>query len=698
MSFFPERFFFTAIIALVAGGAAAQPSQTGQSGFIQMPSGRIEADGTLQSGFSLDPVYAALWANATILPRVELSARYTRISGVSGGLGASYGEYKDKAFDGKLGLLNEGKYLPSLVVGAHDFLGTGIFQAWYVASAKRFGNLDLTLGYGKERIDGLFGGLRYDLPGVKGLSLTAEYNAFDYSRDLGSVASGAAEREKGVGVGLDYRWGWLGSQLSWQDQRWGVSAYVSVPLQAPDFIPKTDEPPPYSEIHQRPDERQWNTSPEYRQRLLLALRTQDYARVGIDYRDRILRLRLSNSRIAHMARAVGRAARTAIALGPQDAEKLEIVYTQADLPVMTVEFSDLSTLNAYYQGMVGGPVLLETVKTRYAHPGDVAGLSESDQLLAGLSEGPRLATTRHSQSGHAVALEGRQTSWYDVFGLAPRAGFFFNDPSGALHYELMLEAAWAKQFSRGLQMDATIAYVLLTDMDAVKQPSNSRLPHVRSDIAKYRQGSDLKLVRAMVNQVLPLAERTYVRVGAGLYEEMFGGAGVQAMYVLPGGKAAVDLAIDALKQRDFSDPFGFRDYSPVTSIASLHLRLPLGVTTTLRGGRFLAGDEGLRLEFKRRFASGYEIGAWYSRTNANDTMLPGTLASPYQDKGIYFSVPLNTLLTKDTSAEGSYSLRPWTRDGGQMVSPALDLYEALEKPLMLDYPEVREKLDQLGRR
>lgn len=698
MSCYSARFFVAAFITLLAAAATAQPSQTGQSGFIQMPSGRIEADGTLQAGFSLDPVYDALWANVTVLPRLELSARYTQISGVYGGLGASYGDYKDKAFDGKLGLLNEGKYVPSLVVGAHDFLGTGIFQAWYVASAKRFGNLDLTLGYGKKRIDGLFGGLRYDLPAVKGLSLTAEYNAFDYSRDVGAVASGAAERDQGIGVGLDYRWGWLGSQLSWQDQRWGVSAYVSVPLQAPDFIPKTDEPAPYSEIRQRPDEQQWNTRPEYRQRLLLALRTQDFGRIGIDYRDRVLRLRLGNSRIAHMARAVGRAARTAVALGPLDAEKLEIVYTQADLPVMTVEFQDLSLLNAYYQGMVGAGTLLETVKTRYSRPGDIAGLSEADQLLAGLAEGPRLATTRRSQSGHALALEGRQAAWYDVFSLAPRAGFFFNDPSGALHYELLLEAGWAKQFSRGLQMDATVAYAVLTDMDAVKQPSNSRLPHVRSDIAKYRQGSDLKLVRAMVNQVLPLAERTYIRVGAGLYEEMFGGAGVQAMHVLPGGKVAVDLAIDALKQRDFSDPFRFLEYSPVTSIASLHLRLPLGVTTTLRGGRFLAGDEGVRIEFKRRFASGYELGLWYSRTNANDTTLPGTPASPYHDKGVYFSVPLNTLLTRDTSAEGSYSLRPWTRDGGQMVSPALDLYEVLEKPLMLDYPEIRDKFEQLGHR
>lgn len=675
----------------------ASPSQTGQTGFIQMPSGRLEADGTLQFGVSAEPVYQALWANVTVLPWMEVSARYTRVAGVNGGLGAAYGDYKDKAFDAKWRLLPEGVYYPSLVYGVQDFLGTGIFEAHYLAVAKRFANVDVSLGYGKKRIDGWFGGVRYDVEAVKGLAVSAEYNAFDYPRDPGALASGVAARDKGVGLALDYRWGWLGSQLSWQDRRWGMNAYLSVPLQAADFIPKLDEPKPYMESHTRPSDSQWLGQPAYRQRLLLALRTQDYIRVGIDYEGKALRLRLSNSRIAHMSRAIGRAARTALALGPIEAESLEIVYTQADIPVATVTFTDLQTLNGYYQGVVGGATLLNSVSTRYAHATDMNGYIESDGLLVGLTEGPKLAPDP-TGSGHLLSAEGRNSSWYDSIALVPRAGFYFNDPSGALHYEIVAEASWVKQFAHGRVMDVAIGYTVLTDIDEVKQPSNSRLPHVRSDIAKYRQGGAFKLARAMFNQVYPFGERFYARGGIGLYEEMYGGAGLQGMYVWPGSKVALDVAVDALKQRDYSNALSFLDYSPLTAIASLHVRLPYGLTTTLRGGRFLAGDEGVRLEVKRRFRSGYEVGFWYTQTNGNDITTPGSPGSPYQDKGVYFSVPLNTLLTRDTPAEGSYRLRPWTRDGGQMVSSAFDLYEVLEKPLMLDYPELRQKLNELGNR
>ena len=38
--------------------------------------------------------------------------------------------------------------------------------------------------------------------------------------------------------------------------------------------------------------------------------------------------------------------------------------------------------------------------------------------------------------------------------------------------------------------------------------------------------------------------------------------------------------------------------------------------------RALAGDEGVRVEFKRRFASGWETGVWYTVTNGDDITSP----------------------------------------------------------------------------
>jgi membrane-associated phospholipid phosphatase len=89
----------------------------------------------------------------------------------------------------------------------------------------------------------------------------------------------------------------------------------------------------------------------------------------------------------------------------------------------------------------------------------------------------------------------------------------------------------------------------------------------------------------------------------------------------------------------------------------------------------------VRFELKRRFRSGFELGAWYTFTDGNDITSPGSPSKPYYDKGIYGSIPLNTMLTRDTQATGGFSLEPWTRDVGQMVQSPGDLYDMVERPL-----------------
>src|SRR6266571_1417267 len=103
---------------------------------------------------------------------------------------------------------------------------------------------------------------------------------------------------------------------------------------------------------------------------------------------------------------------------------------------------------------------------------------------------------------------------------------------------------------------------------------------------------------------------------------------------------------------------------------------------TVRTGRFLARDFGARFEIKRRFRIGMELGAWYTVTNVVDTGVGNE--SNYRDKGVFVSIPFEALLPADTRMTTGFSLAPWTRDPGQMVNSPVDLYQMLEKPLMLD--------------
>src|SRR3989338_6055592 len=245
-------FMFGVFVAGASPAALAEPNHNVETGYINMPDGRVEADGTFRMGYSFAKPYSNVWSSVVVLPRVEFYARYARI--MSGSIGApgsgweNYGDYKDKVFSGKVMLLEEDWLTPSVVFGIDDVQGTGLFKSKYLAASMQFGDLDTTLGVGTGRINGAFAGARYAPAAWKGIALAAEYDANNYQQDRFASQTGVDQRKKGMGLALEYRWGWLGSQLSWRDGKPGINLYASIPFQAKEFIPKVDEPAPDMEI------------------------------------------------------------------------------------------------------------------------------------------------------------------------------------------------------------------------------------------------------------------------------------------------------------------------------------------------------------------------------------------------------------------------------------------------------------------
>jgi hypothetical protein len=691
-----RRAFFA--LAAMCWSALAWPqaaSTTGQTGLINMPDARVAPDGTLRFGYGYAEPYPTLWTSITLLPRLELSARYTRVLGYpEPTFGATYGDFKDKSFDGKLVLFEEGRWLPQITIGAQDVMGTRVFEAYYAVLNKRLGDFDFTLGYGDKRIDGVFGGVRYRPKALSNWALVAEYDANDYRRDPGAVQSGAAGIRKGPGAALEYTWGWLTGQLAYTREKPAFMAYMSIPLSEKDFIPKVNEPPPYDRITPRPTMGEWHATDEHRNRMMRALVQQDFRSIRIETVHDRIEVSLTNTRISRLSRSVGRAARTILLLSPVGTREIKISYTVRELPVVVYTFTDLDRLQRYFNGMLPRWELVSHVEIRYAAPGAQEPGDMAD-MLAAFDDHDAGFRLLHQDEGRLISLKSEDLVQNRI-NIRPSLGVYLNDPAGAFKYEIGIAASIDRRLARRTYFTGAVNYNIYETVSDVTQPSNSTLPHVRSDIAEYKRASDFKLTRFLVNQLYFPAERVYARASAGIYEEMFGGAGAQVLYLPRGAGWGADLAVDWVKQRDY-DGWGFRDYDTVTTIASFHYRLPLGITATARGGRFLARDEGVRFEIKRRFASGYEAGFWYTRTNGNDITSPGSPGSPYYDKGIFLAVPISTLLTKDTQAVANMSLAPWTRDVGQMVVSPLDLYRLMEKPLVIDVHE-HDGLVQLGDR
>jgi membrane-associated phospholipid phosphatase len=655
-----------------------------------MPSAVIEPDATVSFGYSYDDPYGTAWASASILPFLQVGGRYVSINGIpgfapqsGGGYGSNYGRFKDKVFDAKLSLWKENDYLPSVAIGASDLFGTELFKGQYVVATKSFGaarNIEASLGYGHRRPEGAFAGLRWYSLSTPGLALVAEYDANDYSKDYDANQTDAGQRKKGPAIGVEYRWGWLGAQIARQRDHFSANLYASIPFNEREFIPKIYEPAPFDPKNApaRASAAEWQQNGSHGAELVQALVKQDFKNVRVEYDDATLKLTLTNSRISNMGRAIGRAARTALAFAPEGTRSIQITYTRLEQPIATYQFIDLQRLTDYLTGLVGREAFLQTVDVRYAQPSDKI---EDDQsgLLASVRDQDEALAVRVGRDGETVQMlsEDREANRIKI---QPKVSFFFNDPSGALRYELWAAANYDRRLGDGLYLNSDLKLTALQDVTAVTQPSDSLLPHVRTDIADYKRGGRFKLDRLLINKYSMPDERVYTRLSGGFYEEMYRGFGGQVLYLPKDSRWAADFSADALQQRGFKGWFDKRDYETVQALASLHYKLPYDITATARVGRFLARDEGVRFEFKRRFQSGVEIGAWYSRTDGKDITNPGTPTNPYNDKGVFISVPLNIMLPMDSQNTAAVALSPWTRDVAQMVASPGDLYDLMEQP------------------
>ncbi len=678
------RRFLACWTGLFACGAISV-AEAGPIGLINMPDARFNPDGTLRFGMAYARPYFDLSANATLLPWLETNLGVTRITGVPGfstsssGFGANYGAYKDKTAGLKVRLLAEDGWWPSVAIGAQDPFGTRLFERQYAAATKTFGDAQVTLGYGTKQIDGAFGGFRYTPSWLGSWSLVSEYDASDYKSFPFAEESHVSGRTRGVSTAIEYRLGWMTAAVSSQRGVTGASAYLSIPLDRAEWIAKAAEPEPYAKVIPRPTLAQWEHDASYKKRLYAALFRQDFKDVRIRMEPNArLGLTLTNSRISQMSRAVGRAARTALLLAPLETAEIRVTYTTNGLPVATYEFSDLQKLNRYFNGLSTRSALAESVAIRYADPSSYSE-RETAELMAALEE-PTQAKVLYGDEGGVISFKSQDVG-LNLFQVKPVLSTYLNGPN-VFQFSLGLLTTYDRELAERLFLNTGVNAILYENISEATGTSNSTLPHVRSDFTEYAKGPRLRVDHVLLNRVYHPSERTYARLTGGWLEQMYGGVGGQWLYVERGTPWAVDFSIDAVKQRDFDGRFDFRDYQTVTALAAVHYKLPYQSTLTTRVGRFLARDYGARFEIKRRFRIGMELGAWYTVTNAVDTGIGDE--RNYRDKGVFVSIPFEALLPSDSRVVTGFSIAPWTRDVGQMVNSPVDLYQMLEKPLMLD--------------
>jgi hypothetical protein len=673
---------FSAIDNYIFPNSSPSYSNYGTIGLLQMPSARFHKEGTIafnwvnnepyQRGSVL--AYPFDWLEASFQYADINNALYSDVESFSGKQ-----TYKDKGFSTKVRLLRESTYLPSIAAGVRDIAGTGTFAAEYLVVSKRLSNIDFSFGLGWGDLSynnlknpmtylsdnfnqrtfisntqggdfspgryfsgpmGVFGGAEIYIPNLNGARLKIEYDATDYLKEgfpLGRDSFNFAfkpvrQSESRINIGLTYpinralkiQAGWVkGNTFTI-----GFSLHASIGTKEP-FVKKNDPHIPVSgadaikKVNSKKDINLYRTSLKYLNDRGLYLQRANIQNDTFE---------VLYAQIKHQshARATGRVAQVLDEIAPDNFKKFKISNINAGLLMNSIEV-DRESFSKHKADKIYNLAV------------------KNIQITADTYE-PLEYEFRPKQTfpGFFWSLEPDIRS--QVGG---PDGFYFGDLRLAFSSELL--------FASNMQLLTSASVGIYNNMDELKLASDSVLPHVRTDIVKYlKETEQFNLKRMQFNAFFEPTQDIYAKISAGLLEEMFAGIGGELLYRPMHKNYAIGAELWAVQQRDYDMLFSLKDYKTETGYINFYYEEPRSkIVLALKGGKFLAGDSGINVDFSRRFKSGLRMGAFFSITDISKA----EFGEGSFDKGFYFYIPLEVFFSNYTKQIAGWGVRPLTRDG-----------------------------------
>lgn len=190
-------------ITVIAQPATAAVSITGATGLMVVPTAHLIPDKKAAFGigyidrdhslYSSEYAQIAYYVTAGYLPFLETTFRITVFPGMP--FSGNYGSDKDRMVSLKLRVMEEGSYLPSIVLGGSDVYGESVrFNSLYVVMSRsvRFlidRDLYMHLGYASDLMEaqhhsmvGIFGGLEMSIS--RYLTIMGEYDTRRFNAGL----------------------------------------------------------------------------------------------------------------------------------------------------------------------------------------------------------------------------------------------------------------------------------------------------------------------------------------------------------------------------------------------------------------------------------------------------------------------------------------------------------------------------------
>lgn len=694
----------TALRAQQAPPATA--SEWGGIGLLQTPTARMAADGDIAFTASHNSPYSRYNLTMQPFPWLEGSFRYINVSNIRYNIPDISGDqnYKDKSIDFKVRLWEESRWLPEVAFGVRDIGGTGFFSSEHLVASKRFGPIDasvgLATGYIGNRGDftnplgaiddkykdrrpiansditqagrfglsnmfkgpvGIFGGVTWQTP-LDALLVKVEYDGNDYKRE---PRGNNLTQNTPVNVGLVY----VPNKNVELTAAWerGDAAMFSLTLRGnPGYgnaAPKPFDPPPVragdpdahaggeapssqlatapgtgttNEVTQSGGQPDWGT-------IASALRSNAGIRVdSISRRDGELFIDGYQTRFPSAPKGLGRAGRILSSSLGDEYDWYTVRSTRLGMPIVDMSVNR-KALEGYVDGSVSEDVLRRSTEL------EVPSVASRDVLYRAPSQ---------------------------PFGGGFNVGYRQNlgGPDGFILYQVAANYSASYFFRPNIWLTGTASVDLFNNYDKFKYDAPSRLPRVRTDLRQYMTTSDVVLPNLQFNTAGRLGSDTYGLAYAGYLEWMYAGVGGEVLYRPMGESWAIGGNLNWVKQRDYDQHFGLRDYSVTTGHATFYYSFGAKerIVGSLSLGRYLAGDYGATLNIARAFDNGVTMGAYATKTDVS----AADFGEGSFDKGIYFSIPFDIILPRSTRGRANINWNPLIRDGGAMLSRKYSLYSA----------------------
>jgi len=659
-------------------------SNYGTLGLINAPNARFHEGGTLGFNWSHNQPY--LRGSLIFYPFdwLEASYQYTDINNY---LYSQYKEFsggqsfKDKSLDIKIRLIKENRILPAVAVGFRDLAGTGIFSSEFIVASKKIQNIDITLGMGwgalsggvntnnpfaqlSDRLHtreyagdseggefspdsyfsgpaGMFAGLEYTFPFLKGLTIAAEYDPINYKeeglRKLTKIDSKWNLALKyPLTNGFRLRLGITrGNTLNFSfsyNQNFGRRDPYSIKKDPPKKVENADV---VKRVIGNDRLRAYKAA-------LLYLKESNISLQSANINSNTFEVTYSQSKFFEKTRSLGRTADVLNQISPDYIDHFEITLLNADIAMHTAEIPRAS-FDRYQKQKMFDPLVRDIKLYKKLNPRKNHEFQPTAKL-------PTLITN------FAPSMKNQ---------IGGPDGFWFGQIDLSLDAELLI--------ARNFNISGKAGVNIWNNFDDLKLESSSVLPHVRTDVNRYLRNSKEKpyISNMQANYFFNPIGSIYGKLSGGLLEQMFGGYGFEILYRPFHGVWGVGVEAWRVRQRDYEGEFGFLDYETSTGGISFYLREPkTGLFFGLYGGRYLAEDSGITVDISRRFKSGMNMGAFFSLTDiSKEEFGEGSF-----DKGFYFNIPVQMFYDNYKKDQTSFSFRPITRDGAARVAHDFTLW------------------------